>query len=291
LKYLNTILLDDLIMVSAEKVGIIGSGKMGEALISGILKSSEYSSQNVLSYDKILERRKYIKSTYGIRVLKSISEVVNKSSIIAIAVKPQDIIDVLKQVGENDLDGKIILSLAAGISTSYIVRYLPKNTEVVRAMPNLACSVGEGMICITGSRGTSTLSIGKIKKLFELTGKVILIDEKYMDAVTGLSGSGPAFVYVFIEALADAGVRLGLQRETSFTLAAQTTLGAGKLVVSTGEHPAKLKDLVVTPGGTTIEGLIEIEKGGLRAIVIEAVSKAAEKAYQLQKGLKKYFDK
>jgi len=278
-------------MASAEKVGIIGSGKMGAALISGILKSNKYSSQNILSYDKILERRKYIKSTYGIRVLESVSEVVKESSIIAIAVKPQDIIDVLKQVGENDLNGKIILSLAAGISTSYIVRYLPKNTEVVRAMPNLACSIGEGMICITGSRGTSTLSIGKIKKLFELTGKVILIDEKYMDAVTGLSGSGPAFVYVFIEALADAGVRLGLQRETSFTLAAQTTLGAGKLVVSTGEHPAKLKDLVVTPGGTTIEGLIEIEKGGLRAIVIEAVSKASEKAYQLQKGLKKYFDK
>jgi pyrroline-5-carboxylate reductase len=201
---------------------------------------------------------------------------------VILVIKPQDLSNVIEEVSKTSLQDKIILSLVAGISTSYICKRLPTGTEVTRCMPNLACSVGEGMICVTRAHDTSQNSLNRITQLLGLTGRAVQVEERFLDAITGVSGSGPAYVYVFIEALADAGVRLGLKRDLALTLAAQTTLGAGKLVVETGEHPAKLKDMVVTPGGTTIEGLIEIEKGGLRAVVIEAVSKAAERAHQLQ---------
>ncbi len=271
---------------SLRKVGVIGLGKMGEAFVSGLLLSRTYTSNDIYGYEIVPERCQYIKSKYGINLLRSASEVASTADIVVLVVKPQDTANVVKEISKVSLTSKLVLSLAAGISTSYLAQRLPKGTEVVRAMPNLACSVGEGMICVTASEGASKESLDKATKLLGLTGVVIQVDEKHMDAVTGLSGSGPAFVYVFIESLADAGVRLGLRRDLALTLAAQTTLGAGKLVVSTGEHPAKLKDMVVTPGGTTIEGLIELENGGFRGVVIEAVSKAAEKARQLQALLK-----
>ncbi len=277
-------------MPNMGKVGVIGLGKMGEALVSGLLLSKTYDSQDIYAYDIVPERCRYMKSKYEIKLFNNASEVASISDIVIIVVKPQDIAKVIRDVNKVALEEKIILSLAAGINTSYLVKHLPKNTEVIRAMPNLACSIGEGMICVTAAKGSSKKSLDTVTKLLGLTGKVLQIDERFMDAVTGLSGSGPAFVYVFIESLADAGVRLGLNREVAFTLAAQTTLGAGKLVVSTGEHPAKLKDMVVTPAGTTIEGLIEIEKGGLRAVIIEAISKAAEKARHLQGILNKTLD-
>lgn len=269
-------------MPSLEKVGVIGVGKMGEALVSGLLRSSKYSSSDIYVYDVIPDRLSYMQSKYGVQVLDSIADVVSATDIITLVVKPQDLLNVIQELNKTYLKGKIILSLAAGINTAYLSKNLQKYTEIVRGMPNLACAVGEGMICVTRAQGTSQESLDRVAKILSLTGHAVQLDEKYLDAATGLSGSGPAYVYTFIEALADAGVRLGLKRDLAFTLAAQTTLGAGKLVVETGEHPAKLKDMVVTPGGTTIEGLVELEKGGLRATVIEAVSKAAERSHQLQ---------
>jgi len=276
-------------MLELGKIGVIGVGKMGEALISG-LASSKFNSDYIYAYDIVPERAGVMKSKYNIHCCKSIPDLVSSSDIIALVVKPQDILNVVKEVGTVPLNGKIVLSLAAGITTSFLAEHLPKGTEIVRAMPNLACAVGEGMVCICRGQGSSKESLEKVRRMFELTGRVLKVDEKYMDAVTGLSGSGPAFTYVFIEALADAGVRLGLRRDDAFILAAQTVLGAGKLVVATGEHPAKLRDMVVTPGGTTIEGLLEIEKGGVRAVVIEAVSKAAEKARQLRSIIRQQID-
>ncbi len=272
------------------KIGVIGLGKMGEALISGLLLSHNYPPQHIYAYDIVPERCRYMKSKYKINLLRKPSEVASTTDIVILIVKPQDLAKAVREVNKAPLKDKIILSLAAGISTTYLLKHLPKDTELIRVMPNLACSIGEGMICVTRAKGTSKKSLDKATDLLALTGRVLQIDEKHMDAVTGLSGSGPAFIYVLIESLADAGVRLGLKRDIAFTLAAQTTLGAGKLVVSTGEHPAKLKDMVVTPGGTTIEGLIEIEKGGLRAVIIEAVSKTAEKAQHLQAQLNKTLD-
>lgn len=269
-------------MPSLEKVGVIGVGKMGEALVSGLLLSSKYSSSDIYVYDVIPDRLSYMQSKYGVRVLDSIADIVSAADIITLVVKPQDLLNVIQELNKTYLKGKIILSLAAGINTTYLSKNLQNYTEIVRCMPNLACSVGEGMICVTRAQNTSQESLDRVIKILSLTGHAVQLDEKYLDAATGLSGSGPAYVYTFIEALADAGVRLGLKRDLAFTLAAQTTLGAGKLVVETGEHPAKLKDMVVTPGGTTIEGLVELEKGGLRATIIEAVSKAAERSRQLQ---------
>ncbi|MCL4435232.1 MAG: pyrroline-5-carboxylate reductase [Thaumarchaeota archaeon] len=269
-------------MPSLEKVGVIGVGKMGEALVSGLLRSSKYSPSDIYVYDVIPDRLSYMKSKYGVQILDSIADVVSAADIVTLVVKPQDLLSVTQELNKTYLKDRIILSLAAGINTAYLSKNLQKYTEIVRCMPNLACSVGEGMICVTRAQGTSQESLDRITKILSLTGHAVQIDEKFLDAATGLSGSGPAYVYTFIEALADAGVRLGLKRDLAFTLAAQTTLGAGKMVVETGEHPAKLKDMVVTPGGTTIEGLVELEKGGLRATVIEAVSKAAERSRQLQ---------
>jgi len=269
-------------MPSLEKVGVIGVGKMGEALVSGLLRSSKYSSSDICVYDVIPNRLSYMQSKYGVQILDSVADVVSTADVITLVVKPQDLLSVIQELNKTYLKGKIILSLAAGINTAYLSKNLQKYTEIVRCMPNLACSVGEGMICVTRAQNTSQESLDRVTKILSLTGHAVQLDEKYLDAATGLSGSGPAYVYTFIEALADAGVRLGLKRDLAFTLAAQTTLGAGKLVVETGEHPAKLKDMVVTPGGTTIEGLVELEKGGLRATVIEAVSKAAERSRQLQ---------
>ncbi len=269
-------------MPSLEKVGVIGVGKMGEALVSGLLRSSKYTSSDIYVYDVIPDRLSYMQSKYGVQILDSIADVVSAADIITLVVKPQDLLNVTQELNKTNLKGKIVLSLAAGINTAYLSNNLQKYTEIVRCMPNLACAVGEGMICVTRAQGTSQESLDRVTKILNLTGRAVQLDEKYLDAATGLSGSGPAYVYTFIEALADAGVRLGLKRDLAFTLAAQTTLGAAKLVVETGEHPAKLKDMVVTPAGTTIEGLVELEKGGLRATVIEAVSKAAERSRQLQ---------
>jgi pyrroline-5-carboxylate reductase len=269
-------------MPSLEKVGVIGVGKMGEALVSGLLRSSKYSSNDIYVYDVISERLSYMQSKYGVQIFNSIADVASTADIITLVVKPQDLLSVIQVLNKISLKGKIILSLAAGINTNYLSKNIQKETEIVRCMPNLACSVGEGMICVTRASNTSQTSLDRVTSLLSLTGHVVQLDEKYLDAATGLSGSGPAYVYTFIEALADAGVRLGLKRDLAFTLAAQTTLGAGKLVIETGEHPAKLKDMVVTPGGTTIEGLVELDKGKLRATIIEAVSKAAERSRQLQ---------
>jgi pyrroline-5-carboxylate reductase len=184
------------------------------------------------------------------------------------------------------LKNKIIISVAAGIKTSYLMKHLPEGSNIIRAMPNIACSLGEGMICVSRSQTTSKKSFDKATELFKLTGKVFQINEKDIEVVTGISGSGPAYVYAFIEALTNAGVQLGLKTDIALTLATQTTLGASKLVFSTGENPEKLKKMVATPGGTTIEGINALEKGGLKELILEAVTKATEKSRQLQDSIK-----
>jgi pyrroline-5-carboxylate reductase len=197
-------------------------------------------------------------------------------------VKPKDMFNALQEIIKTSLKSKIIISVAAGIDTPYLSKHLPEGTELIRAMPNLACSLGEGMICLSSSQGTSKESLIKATELFKLTGKVLHIAEKDLAAVTGISGSGPAYVYAFIEALADAGVQLGLKNDVALILATQTAVGASKIVLSTGENPTELKKMVATPGGTTIEGLKELEKGGLNELIKEAVSKATRKSQKIQ---------
>ena len=264
------------------KVAIIGAGKMGEAIVSGLLKSGVYRPQDIQAFEIIESRRKYVTQTYKVECLDDARKAATFGDITIIAVKPGDVGKVLEQIGPAMKPGKILVSIAAGVTLEFLRKYLPKNVPVVRVMPNLACFVRESMITFCSSENITEEALKTVNETLGLLGRVMRLDEKYLNLATGLVGSGPAYIYLIIDALADAGLRLGLPKDISVILAAQTTLGAAKMVVETGEHPAKLKDMVVTPAGTTIEGLLELERGGLRALLISAVTKAAERARELQ---------
>jgi len=264
------------------KIAIIGTGKMGESIISGLLKSGAHTPKDIKAYEIIQTRRNYITQTYKIECVDDPKKAVNFSDITIIAVKPGDVGKVLEQIGPSIKTGKILVSIAAGVTLEFLRKYVAKDIPVIRVMPNLAVSVREAMITLSPSENTTKEDLQKATETLSLLGRVMQLDERYLNLATGLVGSGPAYIYLIIEALADAGVRLGLPKDVATTLAAQTTLGAAKMVVETGEHPAKLKDMVATPAGTTVEGLLELERGKLRAVIISAVTKAAERARQLQ---------
>ncbi|MEM2975469.1 MAG: pyrroline-5-carboxylate reductase [Candidatus Bathyarchaeia archaeon] len=264
------------------KIAIIGAGKMGEAIISGLLKSGKYTAKDIEAHEIIEARRKYIAEKYGVECPKDAKLAVNFADIVIIAVKPGDVAKALQEISPALTSRKIVVSIAAGVKLEFIRKHLPSDVAAIRVMPNIACEVNEAMITISPSENTKPEQLKTVMDTLGLLGKVMRLDEKYVDVATGLVGSGPAYIYLIIDALADAGVRLGLPKDVAITLAAQTTLGAAKMVVETGEHPAKLKDMVVTPAGTTIEGLLELERGKVRAVLISAVTKAAERAKALQ---------
>jgi len=263
------------------KVAVIGAGKMGEGIIAGLLKSGIYSPQDVRAYEILEDRCKYITQTYKVECLSDVKKAVEFADISLIAVKPYDVGKVLDQIASTLKPNKLVISIAAGVTLDFYRKHLPKNVPVIRVMPNMAVLVREGMVTVCPADNVSKEQLKTATDLLGLLGRVIRLDEKYLNLATGLVGSGPAYIYLIIDALADAGVRLGLPKDVSTVLAAQTTLGAAKMVVETGEHPAKLKDMVVTPAGTTIEGLLELERYGLKAVMISAVTKAAERAKEL----------
>ena len=269
-------------MNKLSKVAVIGAGKMGEAIISGLLKSGMYDSKAIQAIEIIESRQRYITQTYQVKCHDEMKKAVAFGDIIIIAVKPEVVGKVLEQIGPAMKRGKVLVSIAAGVTLEYIQSNLPKGIPIVRVMPNQACLVNEAMITICPSENTTEEQLKAVTEILSLLGRVLPLEEKYLNLATGLVGSGPAYIYLIIEALADAGVRLGLPKDISTILAAQTTLGAAKMVVETGEHPAKLKDKVATPAGTTVEGLLELERGGLRAVIISAVTKAAQRAKELQ---------
>jgi len=263
------------------KIALIGAGKMGEGIIAGLLKSGVYSPQDIKAYEILESRCKYISQTYKVECLSDVKKAATFADICLIAVKPADVGKVLEQIGPAMKSGKLVVSIAAGVTLDFYRKHLPKNVPVIRVMPNMAVLVREGMITVCPSDNVTKEQLKTATDMLGLLGLVKTLDEKYLNLATGLVGSGPAYIYLIIDALADAGVRLGLPKDVSTMLAAQTTLGAAKMVVETGEHPAKLKDMVVTPAGTTIEGLLELERYGLRAVIISAVTKAAERAKEL----------
>ncbi len=265
-------------MKDPEKIAIIGAGKMGEAMIEGFLKSEKFSPKNIQIFEIEKKRREYIAQKYRVNAAKNVEDTVAFGRIIFIAVKPNVVGKVLDQIKGVVNSDKIIVSIAAGITIEYLEKYLPSNIPIVRVMPNLACSVMEAMMAICPSKNTTEAELKAVIDTLNCIGKVIQLDEKYLNLATGLVGSGPAYIFLIIDALADAGVRLGLPKDISTILAAQTTLGAAKMVVETGEHPVKLKDMVATPAGTTVEGLFALEQGKLRAILISAVTDASRKA-------------
>jgi pyrroline-5-carboxylate reductase len=264
--------------VPPKKISIIGAGKIGEAIIAGLLKSDRYHPQDIQIVEILNDRRQYIMQTYHVDAAGDLDEAVRFGDLIIVAVKPSVVGDVAEQLGHTITPEKLVITIAAGVTVEYIRTHLPQDIAVIRAMPNLACSVNEAMIAVCPSENTTVDELNAATDVLRLLGKVVQLEEKYLNLATGLVGSGPAYLFVIIDALADAGVRLGLPKDLSIVLAAQTTLGAAKMVIETGEHPAKLKDMVATPAGTTVEGLLALEQGKLRATLISAVTEATRKA-------------
>jgi pyrroline-5-carboxylate reductase len=263
------------------KIAVIGAGNMGKSIIAGLLKSGVYHPDDIKVHEIIEKSCEYITKTYKVECLKDVKKAVEFADICLLAVKPSDLAKVLEQLCPNMKSEKLLVSIVAGVALDFYRKNLPKHVPVFRVMPNIAVQVREGMIMLSYSENVTTEQVKTVTNMWSLLGSVMTLDEKYLNLATGLVGSGTAYIYLIIDSLADAGVRLGLSKDVSTLLAAQTTLGAGKMVVETGEHPAILKDMVVSPAGTTIEGLLELERCGFRAVLISAVTKAAERATKL----------
>lgn len=263
------------------KLGIIGAGKIGEALLAGAFAKGRFAPGEVILSVRTEAHRKELALRYKVDATLDNRLVAANSGIVLLAVKPKAIADILNTIADSLQPGTLIISAAAGVSLDVIESRVPDFVPVIRAMPNLAVAVGEGMTVLSRGKNVSPEQIETAMGLFGSVGRALTLEEQHMDAVTGLSGSGPAYIYIVIEALADGGVKMGLPRDVAIEMAAQTVLGAAKTVLVTGEHPAKLKDQVTTPAGVTIDGIMELEEGGLRVTLIKAVVKATERARQL----------
>ncbi|MGR3309827.1 MAG: pyrroline-5-carboxylate reductase, partial [Candidatus Brocadiales bacterium] len=245
-----------------ERIGFIGGGKMGEALVKGILKAKLSSSDKIIVGDTLKERVLLLERETGIKTTQKNKDVVQNADLIILAVKPNAVGDVLKEVKNLITKKHLIISIAAGIPLAFIESSLKAGCRAVRVMPNTPCLVGETAAGFALGKNATEADGELVSTILSAVGKCVLLDEKLLDAVTGLSGSGPAFVYMVIEALSDGGVKMGLPRYVATKLAAQTVLGSAKMVLESGIHIGELKDFVTSPGGTTIEGIHALEKGG-----------------------------
>ena len=268
-------------MLADLQIACIGAGNMAEAMVAGLLHGNLVREAQVIASDVLPCRLDCLKRTYGIRTARSNREAVVGAQMIVLAVEPQVLDEVLTEIASVVKASQLVISVAAGYPISRIARYLTGSTHIVRAMPNTPSSIREGVTALAYEAGLSPEDVATARALFEPMGKVVEVAERHMDVVTGLSGSGPAFVYVMIEALADGGVKMGLPRETAQLLAAQTVAGAARMVVDTHVHPAILKDRVASPGGATIAGLHALEQGGFRAAVVSAVEAASARSSEL----------
>jgi pyrroline-5-carboxylate reductase len=272
-------------MNTYEKIGFIGSGNMAEAIIKGTINAGIFSPKNITSSDIKEERRRLFSDSYGIKTVSDNCGLVSLADIVVLAVKPQSFRAILKEIAQVVDRSKLIISIAAGVTLANIEEGLNRKSRVVRVMPNTPALIGEGAAAISPGSNAMKDDLDITRNIFDVLGKTVVIDEKHMDAVTGLSGSGPAYVFLFIDALIDAGVNIGLDRNTARTLAVQTVLGATKMLLETGEHPAVLKDRVTSPGGTTIAGLRVMEAGNIRAVILDAVEAATKRSRELAKEL------
>jgi len=263
-----------------KKIAFVGGGQMAEAIIGGLLAAHVSEADQLWATDPVTARCDRLKSQFAVRVGSDNRQAVKWAEVVILAVKPQSLPTVLKEIA-SDLAGKLVLSIAAGITIRAIAEQAASAGKIVRAMPNTPAIVREGMTAMALGTGLSDGDVATARAIFEAVGKVVPVEERLMDAVTGLSGSGPAYVFQAIEALADGGVKMGLPRQTAELLAAQTVLGAAKLVLESGEHPAQLKDKVASPGGTTIAGLHQLEQGGFRATLMGAVEAATKRSQEL----------
>ncbi len=261
------------------KFAFIGGGQMAEALIGGLLSAQLCGPDQIWATDPVAARVEHLKQRYGIQVGRNNRAAALWGEVIFLAIKPQNLDGVLAEIGR-DLAGRVVVSVLAGVPIRRIAHGCP-GARIIRTMPNQPAMVREGMTALTPGPDVRDEDLECTRRVFESIGKAIPVEERLMDAVTGLSGSGPAYVFLAIEALADGGVKAGLSREAATLLAAQTVLGAARMVLETGQHPARLKDQVTSPGGTTIAGLHQLELGGLRATLINAVEAATKRSQEL----------
>jgi len=265
-----------------KKIGVIGTGKMGDALIKGILMKRVILAESIWVYDKNPERLTSILKL-GVKKAFNIKHLVRESKIIIVAVKPQDIDAAVEEIKNEIKSSHLLISIAAGITISYLIKKLGKQVPLVRVMPNITVTVGEGISCISPTKGVNSEYIKITKEIFKAVGEVVEVPEEMQDAVTGLSGSGPAYVYTFIKGIALGGIKAGLNEELAYKLAIQTTLGAAKMAKETPSSLDELRRAVVSPGGTTAQGLKALEKGRIEDYLTEAVVRATQRSRDLRK--------
>jgi pyrroline-5-carboxylate reductase len=269
-------------MLEGKTIGFIGTGNMGEALIQGLINNQIMKPDRIWCGDIRKYRLDEMSEKYGVQTSMANEEVIKNADIIIYAVKPQGLAEVMKGSAGFINDSKLIISIAAGITIELMEKWLPEKSRIIRAMPNMCVTVQEGMTALVAGSHVMTTDLQFAGDIFNAVGKsLVLGDESLMDVVTGLSASGPAYVFIILEALADAGVHMGLPREEALTLSAQTLLGAAAVYLNSRIHPGQLKDIVTSPGGTTIAGLGALEKGGIRYTLRDAVVQATSRSREL----------
>jgi len=268
-------------MSLGKKIAFLGTGNMAEALVKGLLRSGVATKDEIVCAEPREARRQEIAERYGVKVTADNRAAAEEAGIVLLSVKPQTMNTLLEEIAPAIDHRKLVVSIAAGISIGGIAAKLGGGVRIVRTMPNTPALVGAGATALARGSHATDADLEEAKRLFEAVGIAHVVEEHHLDAVTGLSGSGPAYVFIAIEALADGGVKVGLARPVALALAAQTVLGAAKLVIETGDHPGRLKDQVTSPGGTAIAGIHALELAGLRAALIGAVEAATKRSHEL----------
>lgn len=271
-------------MLEHLRFAFIGGGNMAEALLKGLLSGLSVNPGRIIATDVISERRSYLETTYGIATSVDNPQAVRDSDVIILAVKPQVMSEVLEIIAPVVTRDKLVISIAAGITLRTLQNALRAENRVVRVMPNTPALVLSGAAGISPGSAATPQDVALVEQIFGAVGRAMVVHDAMMDAVTGLSGSGPAFVFALIEGLSDGGVLMGLSRQVATVLAAQTVLGAAKMVLEAEKHPGELKDMVTSPAGTTIAGMHALESGGLRGLMMEAVRRATERSAALGRG-------
>jgi pyrroline-5-carboxylate reductase len=262
-------------------IAVLGAGKMGGILLQAFLSSGLAEPQSIRATVAHPERALALAQKLGIDVATDNAAAAAKADVVLLGVKPLQIAPLVAAIRHTLTPQKLIISFAASVHTRAIEDAAGLDTPVIRAMPNTPAARGAGITALCAGRFCTPEHLATAERIFATVGRTVIVDEKHMDAVTGLSGSGPAFLYIVIEALAEAGVNVGLPRDIATLLAAQTTFGAAKMVLETGSHPALLKDEVTTPAGCTVDGILELEEGGLRVTLIKAVKRSTQRAKEL----------
>lgn len=273
-------------MSISKTIGFVGAGNMAEAMIRGLLRGGDFAAENVSASGPREERMRELREKYAIHATTD-NKVPAAAQIVVLSVKPQIFSRVLEELGGVISSDALVISIAAGVPVAAIQGRLAKGTRVVRAMPNTPALVDAAATAIAGGEHARESDLEDAKKIFDAIGLTVILEESQLDAVTGLSGSGPAYVFLILEGLSDAGVKVGLSRRTAQLLAAQTLLGSAKLLLETNEHPGRLKDMVTSPGGTAITGLHTLENGGVRTTLMNAVEAATRRSRELGEALMK----